>query len=382
MNNYSQRLYVIDEDKYRRMKSLQPLPTSDADSKAFATNFLQNRTENVVDEDNAWARMGARVQPILDASLSKAATASSTPPPGSSKPTSASTVTAPKNALESQIKSSLGAQIGNKSIRLLRYLQNLPGVSIQGDKFVVGGSPLQPLIPDVLEDMTKKRGSLGVKIDPLLVAIASDSTNVANMISNLEAKKRIKTFREKQNASTGTSVERGESDAPFPSPRKTLAFSSEENPTPPSKKKKTSSVRDQIQSFIEEPPTPHQPVPTPRVIDHRSSPKTAKSPKTPKNADLIKFTTPGKSPKNQPDVTKSTKNSTTKNSKSKSPQKPVPLSTIPKKGTKSPKDQNIQDDTKYSPHQIRQNVNPPKRYEEYFFGGPKIARTPPAKRTV
>ena len=246
--NYTQKLYVIDEDKYRRLKAAQQMPSSDEAIKTFSSQFIQNKISDLVNEDNSWARMGSRVQPILQPILEASLTPKGTPtiPPSNNqtaKPPSPSISVKTKSSLDSQseaaetlIRSSVDKKIAGKCIRLLRYLQNLPGISVQGDKFSVGGALTKHLLVEILEDLVRNRNALGTSIDSILTAVSNDSSNISNLIGNKEAKQKISEFRAERKRRNSKSEEQtvgeesdGQSSLPSPA-RKELSFTPQKSP--------------------------------------------------------------------------------------------------------------------------------------------------------
>ena len=314
--NYTQKLYVIDEDKYRRLKAAQQMPNSDEAIKAFSSQFIQNKISNLVDEDNSWARMGSRVQPILqpilEASLTPKGVVPTIPPtnnqPGEPAPSSKPTKV--EEAAETLIRSSVDKKIANRCIRLLKYLQNLPGISVEGDKFSVGGALTQHLLVEILEDLVRNRNALGVSIDSILTAVSNDSSNISNLIVNKEARRKISEFRAERKRRNSKSEEQTtvgeESDGQLslPSPaRKELSFTPQKSPvisletkTPVKVPKKlltpkSGDVRESDRQLFAEkgllPPTRKYPKVT-------RTPIPARDPE--KKAPLTARTPPGKSP--------------------------------------------------------------------------------------
>ena len=320
--NYTQKLYVIDEDKYRRMKAAQPLPNSDEVAKTFASQFIQNKVESVVDEDNSWSRMGSRVQPILEASFNHKGgplTAASNQSVGLASPAGASNqIPLPEKGkgqsgiqteAEIAIRSTLDKKIVGKGIRLLKYLQNLPGVDVKGGKFVVDGVPTRDLLVEILEDLLRKRNTLSVSIDPLLSAVAKDGANVSSMIFNQAAKKLISKFKEgggRQEVGAGESddvdlaQESGHSPAaPSASPRKELSFTPQKSPskkpetlvtpfsTPKQVNPKSSDVREKDRIAVENGSI---------SASARKYPKTQRTPPFSGKAPLVRRTPPTRRP--------------------------------------------------------------------------------------
>ena len=172
--SFSQKLYLVKEDEYKRLKKSFPKPKNDhnLNVKNIETKFFQDQTEQLADEDANWARISARVQPILQSSLTP-----SSLPANQSIISQPQTTAAEKSSddsgggggggIEDELRKLLPPSYLTKGLRLLKVLQDIPEVSITENKIFVNDSPLPGFASEILEDLVRKRKSLLFSVNPL-----------------------------------------------------------------------------------------------------------------------------------------------------------------------------------------------------------------------
>ena len=167
--SFSQKLYLVKEDEYKKFKKSFPKPKNDnnLNVKNIETKFFQDQTEQLADEDANWARISARVQPILQSSL----TPSSLPANQSIISQPQTTASAESDSggggnIEAELRKQLPPSYVAKGLRLLKILRDMPEVSITENKIFVKNSPLPGFASEILEDLVRKRKSLLFSINP------------------------------------------------------------------------------------------------------------------------------------------------------------------------------------------------------------------------
>ena len=213
MSNYTKKLFLVDESKFNQLKNLQSSSGNESALKQFNQKFMEDKQLALADLDNSWAKLANRVQPILQSSLSavpsvvpQIANSAPTNPPLNSPATVPSTTTTgatvdggpPAGAiggdesLEAAV-GKLGAHVRTKALKLLNYLQTLPGVNINGNRLNYSGKSGDGLA--IIEDLVRPRQKLTFVDRDLLKIIAKGPPIGQVLISNWEARQLINALK-------------------------------------------------------------------------------------------------------------------------------------------------------------------------------------------
>ena len=194
--SFSQKLYLVKEDEYKKFKKSFPKPKNDnnLNVKNIETKFFQDQTEQLADEDANWARISARVRPILQSSFLPANQPISQSVNQSETTASAESDSGGGGNIEAELRKQLPPSYVAKGLRLLKILRDMPEVSITENKIFVKNSPLPGFASEILEDLVRKRKSLLFSVNPLLELLFANLKNPSSFISNAEAKEALKGY--------------------------------------------------------------------------------------------------------------------------------------------------------------------------------------------
>lgn len=190
--SYSQKLYLVKEADYKKLM-FEPKKNDQLEVKNLQNEFMENRIEQMTNDDATWVRMGNRLQPILTNSLTPAIqSAAAVAAPGAAGQPAEATATASQNLVEAALREGKDQTFLFKALKLLTLIENLPGVSIVDKKIVVNGVAMPGYGDEIILDLVRKRKSLLFSYAPLLQVISQEVKNPTTFIHNKAAREVIK----------------------------------------------------------------------------------------------------------------------------------------------------------------------------------------------